>query len=120
VDIESASRDLSDEFTRGVFNPEELNIAAGAVYAQNVLLRFWCAKEAVSKALGTGIRYSPKDMVVVSFNPATGEMAMRLREAWLGAFKEFTGRDIMISSTVVREHVLASCFLPPVKGRESF
>ena len=53
VDVESATRDLSEEFTAGVFVPEELELAANAANASQAIIRFWCAKEAVSKALGT-------------------------------------------------------------------
>ena len=63
-------------------------------------------------ALGTGIRYSPKDLVVESFQAETGEMALSLRGQWLENFKMFTGRSIRVSSAVVKGHVLASCFIP--------
>ena len=112
VDVESRDRDLSEEFTRGVFTPEELDLAVRAVNAPSAVVRFWCAKEAVSKALGTGIRYSPRELVVASFQPETGEMTVQLTGQWLEPFKQFTGRAITVSSTVVKGHVLASCFIP--------
>ena len=112
IDVEALGRDLSDEFTRGVFTSEELELAAGAVNAPGVVLRFWCAKEAVSKALGTGIRYSPKDLVVVGFQADSGDISVQLRGQWLDAFKEFKGRDIHVASSIVQEHALASCFIP--------
>ena len=76
------------------------------------MIRFWCAKEAVSKALGTGIRYSPRELVVESFQAETGEMTVALTGQWLEPFKQFKGRSISVSSTVVKGHVLASCFIP--------
>ncbi|MGN0846601.1 MAG: 4'-phosphopantetheinyl transferase superfamily protein [Kiritimatiellia bacterium] len=112
VDVESRDRDLSEEFTRGVFTPEELELAVRAVNAPSAVIRFWCAKEAVSKALGTGIRYSPRELIVDSFQAETGEMTVRLTGQWLEPFKQFTGRAISVSSTVVKGHVLASCFIP--------
>lgn len=112
VDVEALGRDLSDEFTRGVFTPEERELAVRAVDAPSATIRFWCAKEAVSKALGTGIRYSPKDLLVESFQAETGEMTLSLRNQWLENFKMFTGRTIRVSSAVVKGHVLASCFIP--------
>ena len=80
--------------------------------APSAILRFWCAKEAVSKALGTGIRYSPKELVVESFRAENGEMTVRLTGQWLENFKMFTGRTIRVSSCIVRDHALASCFIP--------
>jgi len=95
-----------------VFTPEELEIAAGAADASRALIRFWCAKEAVSKALGTGIRYSPKEMRVASFIADTGAIEVRLEGAWADAFKVFRGRGIDVTVRIVRDHALASCFIP--------
>ena len=112
VDVESVQRDLSEEFTAGVFTPDELELAADAADASRSLIRFWCAKEAVSKALGTGIRYSPREMRVANFMADTGTVEIRLEGAWADAFKVFRGRGIEVTVRIVREHALASCFIP--------
>ena len=112
VDVESVSRNLSEEFAAGVFTPEEQELAAQAANASQAIIKFWCAKEAVSKALGTGIRYSPKEMVVTGFQSDTGALTIRLEGAWVDAFKVFTGRDINVTVRTVRDHALASCFIP--------
>jgi phosphopantetheine--protein transferase-like protein len=111
VDVEDAGRDLSEEFTRGVFTADELELVLAASNTPSAILRFWCAKEAVSKALGIGIRYSPREMVINSFNPETGAMKMKLEGQWVEAFKQFKGVQLDISSCVVRGHVLATCFI---------
>ena len=112
VDVESVSRDLSEEFAAGVFTPEEQELAAQAANASQAIIKFWCAKEAVSKALGTGIRYSPKEMIVTEFLADTGVLKVRLEGAWVEAFKNFKGRDIDVTVRTVRDHALASCFIP--------
>ena len=112
VDVESVNRDLSEEFTTGVFTPDELELAAQAANASQAIIRFWCAKEAVSKALGTGIRYSPKELTVTDYQADTGKLTVRLEGAWVEAFKVFRGRDINITSRVLRDHALAFCFIP--------
>ena len=113
VDVESVSRDLSEEFTRGVFTLDELELAAAsAANVSTAVIRFWCAKEAVSKALGTGIRYSPREMVVTSCQPDVGKLTMRLEGAWLEAFKAFRGRDIEVTVRTLHDHALAFCFIP--------
>ena len=112
VDVEQRGRTLSEEFIRGVFGPDELELAANAVDAPAALVRFWCAKEAVSKALGTGIRYPPKELIVDGFMPDTGEMTVSLHGQWLEAFQMLRGRSVHITSVVTRGHILASCFLP--------
>ena len=112
VDVEEVDRDLSDEFTQGVFSHEELALAADSTNPHAAVIRFWCAKEAVSKALGTGIRYSPKELVVDAFRPETGEMELLLTGAWEENFKMLRGRPIRTSSTTMRGHVVAACFIP--------
>ena len=112
VDVESVLRDLSEEFTAGVFTPDEQDLAAGAADSSQALIKFWCAKEAVSKALGTGIRYSPREMRVTAFASDTGTAHVRLEGAWEEAFKTLKGRDIDVTVRIVRDHALASCFMP--------
>ena len=112
VDVERASRDLSEEFTNGVFSQEELELAANSSAAPSSLIRFWCAKEAVSKALGTGIRYSPRELAADFFDPAEGEISISLKGQWLEAFKAFKGRPVRVKTSLVKGHVLASCFIP--------
>ena len=112
VDVESVLRDLSEEFANGVFTADELELAAQSSNASQAFIRFWCAKEAVSKALGTGIRYSPKELIVTDYNSATGRIVARLEGGWVEAFKSFKGRDIEVSSRVMRDHALAFCFIP--------
>ena len=112
VDVESVQRDLSEEFVAGVFAPDELELAAESAKASQTLIRFWCAKEAVSKALGTGIRYSPREMVVTGYLADAGTVVVRLEGAWAEAFKNFRGRDIGVTVKTVRDHALASCFIP--------
>ncbi len=112
VDVESVARNLSEEFVNGVFTPEELEVAMCGANSAQTLIRFWCAKEAVSKALGTGIRYSPKEMTISSYEPSAGRIIVRLGGEWLTAFKNFSGRDIIVTARVMRDHALAFCFIP--------
>ena len=112
VDVESAARDLSEEFTQGVFTDEERDLAAAVANPDQALIRFWCAKEAVSKALGTGIRYSPREMVVTDYRADAGVLTMRLGGGWETAFPRFRGRDISVTVRNLREHALAFCFMP--------
>jgi len=112
VDVEAADRHLSSEFIHGVFLPEEEELALGAVDPPVAMVRFWCAKEAVSKALGTGIRYSPRELNVTAFRAETGDMEVTLGGQWLEAFKTLRGRAVKVSSSVVKGHVVTSCFIP--------
>ncbi len=112
VDVETSSRVLSDEFVESVFTIEERDLAAATVAPAQAFVRFWCAKEAVSKALGTGIRYSPREMNVVSYVQEAGRLIMHLNGAWVEKFPAFRGRDLAVTLKTVRDHALASCFIP--------
>ena len=112
MDVESVSRDLSGEFTAGVFTPEELELAAQAVNPSQSIIRFWCAKEAVSKALGTGIRYSPKELIVSGYQADASVLTVRLTGAWEDAFRNLKGRDLPVTFRTMNDHALAFCFIP--------
>jgi len=112
IDIEAIGRDLSEDFTKGVFTHEEIELAAHTGEAPIAMLRFWCAKEAISKALGTGIRYSPKDLQITSIDPVTGQIHIQLLGQWLEAFKNLKGRQNVVHSSLYAGHVFASCMLP--------
>ncbi len=112
IDIEAIGRDLTEDFTKGVFTHEELEQAAKTGEAPTAMLRFWCAKEAISKALGTGIRYSPKDLHIISVDPVSGEVQIELLGQWLEAFKHLKGRRNVIYTSLFAGHVFASCMLP--------
>jgi phosphopantetheinyl transferase (holo-ACP synthase)/malonyl CoA-acyl carrier protein transacylase len=112
IDIEAIGRDLSEDFTRGVFTHEELDLAAKTGEAPVAMLRFWCAKEAISKALGTGIRYSPRDLQITVVDIITGVVQIELTGQWLEAFKHMRGRKNVIYTSLYEGHVFASCMLP--------
>ena len=113
VDVESVSRNLSAEFAAGVFAPDEMELAAASAESSRAMLRFWCAKEAVSKALGTGIRYPPREIRVAGYDSATGAAEVALEGEWLAEFKNLTGVRIPVSTMIFRDHALAFCLLHP-------
>lgn len=112
IDIEMLGRALSDDFTRGVFTHEELELAAHTGEAPTAVLRFWCAKEAISKALGTGIRYSPQDLRITAVDAMTGQLQIELLGQWLEFFKQFKGRKNPIHTALFEGHAVATCLLP--------
>jgi phosphopantetheinyl transferase (holo-ACP synthase) len=112
IDVEAADRALSEDFTRGVFSPAELELAVATGNGPEAMLRFWCAKEAISKALGTGIRFPPRELVIRSFDAASGVLTIELTGQWLTPFKKFTGRMNELRTCIYRDHAFASCLLP--------
>ncbi len=74
-----------ESFVKAAFNKSEQElISAAAMDRDEVVTRFWCAKEAVSKALGQGLVEGPSSLEVTSFDPAGGgvtvEISQRLAE----------------------------------------
>ena len=112
LDVESVGRDLTEDFLRGVFTLEEQELATRAGDGPTAILRFWCSKEAISKALGTGIRFAPTDLRIRSSDPATGMLEMELLGAWADNFPALRDRRIPIKTTVLYDHVIAACLLP--------
>ncbi len=112
IDIEMVNRSLSDEFTKGVFNASELELAAHTGEGPVAILKLWCAKEAISKALGVGIRYSPKDLQIIGIDPVSGAVQLEATGQWIDEFKSMKGRKTLIYTSIFAEHVFAACMLP--------
>ncbi len=112
IDVESTGRDLTEEFLRGVFTLEEQELATKSGDGPTAVLRFWCAKEAISKALGTGIRFAPTDLRIRASDPATGMLQMELLGAWAENFPQFRGQRIPIKTSTRFNHAIAACLLP--------
>lgn len=112
LDVESVSRDLTEDFLRGVFTLEEQELASRSGDGPTAVLRFWCAKEAISKALGTGIRFAPTDLRIRTSDPATGLLEMELFGAWAEHFPMFREKLIPIKTCVLYGHAIACCILP--------
>ncbi len=110
-DVESTSRDLTEDFLRGAFTLEEQELATRSGDGPIAILRFWCAKEAISKALGTGIRFAATDLRVRAADPATGQLGLELLGAWAENFPNLRGKRIPIKTSVLYDHVIACCHL---------
>lgn len=81
IDVEPESRDvlsIVDQFL-GPGEQERLAPLADGMPDEAWPLRFWCAKEAVGKMLGTGLEGRPKQFEVVDVAP-TGAVVIRHRE----------------------------------------
>jgi len=79
IDVERL-RPLPATVVDTAFAPEELTVlqAGPPDRADEWLLRAWCAKEAVAKALGTGFVRSPREVAIAAVDLATGTVEVRL------------------------------------------
>jgi phosphopantetheine--protein transferase-like protein len=75
--IRTPSQDLLD----AAFSSEELGLLQQTPEADRSewVFRFWCAKEAVGKALGSGVPLDPRELAVTASDGQTGVVTVRLR-----------------------------------------
>lgn len=112
IDVEGIHRVLGEEFVSAAFSPLEQEVAAESGDGATALLRFWCAKEALSKALGTGLRYGTGDLCARSIDMSTGIVGMEATRLWLQPFPELRGRIMEVRTFVMDDVVVAICVLP--------
>jgi phosphopantetheine--protein transferase-like protein len=104
--IEPRSRD----FEEATFTSHERNLldSIGNASRQEWLTRFWCAKEAVGKALGLGLLGGPQSVLVKEVDVAGGLVKVALGDKLASEFLRFAGVPMAIYTTRHREFVIAS------------
>ncbi len=111
IDVERRDRVLSEEFIAAAFSPLEQEVAAESGDGATALLRFWCAKEAFSKALGSGLRYGTGDLCARAIDVAAGRIEMEATRLWLSPFPSLRGKRIDVQTCLIDNTVLAVCIL---------
>ncbi len=112
VDIERVGR-MNEDMQKLAFSPKErelLSSVRGEEEEDRWPLRFWCAKEAVAKALGQGMVGGPQALVVEEMGPDTGtvrvglvgEMARRFPAVNGGSMVAYTARegDLVVATSL--------------------
>jgi phosphopantetheine--protein transferase-like protein len=79
VDVEHVGR-LNEDVERVAFTPEEQELLSSVrdISENDWPLRFWCAKEAVAKALGQGMIGGPQALAVKALDVGTGSVKVSL------------------------------------------
>ncbi len=117
IDVEGRHRSISEEFATFAFSPLEQEIAAESGDGETTLFRFWCAKEALAKALGTGLRYGAGDLSARHFDQQTGKVEMEATKLWLNPFPNLRGLRIPVQTCLLGNLILAVCVLNPAMVR---
>ena len=106
--IRTAIDRWGDRFLHRVYTPWEINYCSSKQFpAQSYAARF-AVKEAVLKALGTGLNLGIKWTSVEVVNTAMGQPTVRLGEK----IQKLIGKNrIIISMSHTREHAIASAIL---------
>jgi holo-[acyl-carrier protein] synthase len=120
--IEATLTRFGDRFRNRVFTEMEQRRAEGRAHSPATYAKRWAAKEACSKALGTGLRMGIawKDMAVT--NLRTGQPVMHLT-GWAAerlAAMTPPGHDAVVHVTLTDDHPWAQAFVViearPVSG----
>ncbi|MBZ4689912.1 MAG: holo-acyl-carrier-protein synthase [Cereibacter sp.] len=114
--IERIERTLArhgDRFRDRVFTPREQARAEGRAHVAATYAKRWAAKEACSKALGTGLRMGIawKDMAVS--NLMTGQPVMQLTGWAADRLRSMTpeGHEAIVHVTLTDDHPWAQAFV---------
>jgi phosphopantetheinyl transferase len=109
IDIEPVGR-LDATVSSLAFTPDEqaLLSALNVADRDGWPLRLWCAKEAVSKALGQGLVGGPHGVVVESFDADTGSVHVHLAGQMAGQFPAENGDSIAAYTVLDRGLIVAT------------
>jgi phosphopantetheine--protein transferase-like protein len=109
IDIEPLER-RREGFESVAFTPEEhiLLGALDAVSQEEWLLRLWCAKEAVAKALGCGMMGEPRSLIVQELDACTGIVKITLSGRIAEQFPELHHTYLTASTARERDLIVAS------------
>jgi len=97
-----------DSFLQRVFTPWEINYCSSKQFPEQSFAARFAVKEAVLKAVGTGLSDGIKWTSVEVVNTAMGQPTVRLGER---VQKIIGKKKIIISMSHTREHALASAIL---------
>lgn len=111
IDAERGDRAISEDFATFAFSQSEQEMAAESGDGATALFRFWCAKEALSKSLGTGLRYGPNDLSAQTLDIESGKVEMAATRLWLEWFPQLRGILVPVHTCLIGDLVLAVCAL---------
>jgi phosphopantetheinyl transferase len=79
IDMENV-RPMHERFSELAFWPKERELidSLGAGDSSEWILRLWCAKESVGKALGRGLLGGPRDLILRSIDKESGRLSLEI------------------------------------------
>ena len=100
-----------ERFSQRILTSEELMLWAKKSYSVNFLAKRFAAKEAISKALGTGIAQGVSFQQMTIYPDALGKPVVELSDVALTRAKELGGQQVLLSLSDEGEMVLAFAVL---------
>ncbi|MBW3596199.1 MAG: polyketide synthase dehydratase domain-containing protein [Planctomycetes bacterium] len=92
------------------FDDEERRLLDEQLDRMEAVTRFWCAKEAVAKALGRGLSEGPRSVTVRAFDPASGGVEVELGAALAAEFPDFAGKRLTAFTRRYKNFIVATTF----------
>ena len=100
-----------ERFARRVLTPQEFNTWCERQQSVSYLAKRWAAKEAISKALGTGIAKGVSFQHMIIANDSNGKPEVELTSVALAKARAQGAEKAMISLSDDGPYVLAFCVL---------
>ncbi len=109
IDIERV-RSLEERFENTAFTPEELDLLNSVEVSarQQWVIRLWCAKEALAKALGRGLIQGPQSLIVRELNIPAGDVKVALQGKFAEEFQEFSQSTVVVHTALEEDYIIAS------------
>lgn len=112
VDVERL-RHLEEGFAQAAFSPEERILLSQIQGSDNAewVLRLWCAKEALGKALGRGLGGRPQDLQARNFEYKTGIVRLEILGNLAQEFPRLRGKLLQAYTLRQDDLIVASVLL---------
>jgi phosphopantetheinyl transferase len=109
VDLQPVESRTSD-FETSVFAPQEERLLEGVESSARLewLTRFWCAKNAIGKALGGGLRHGSQSVMITAFDRGGEVVKAVLRDQLAVEFPALAGMAITVYTIRHRDFIIAS------------
>jgi phosphopantetheine--protein transferase-like protein len=109
VDLESIAQ-AADGFQNVAFQSSEREMveAMSPSHRREWSLRLWCAKEAVAKALGRGMRSGFKALEVTRLEEESGTVYVELRDGLADEFPHLRGKTLMARTSTNKGFILST------------
>jgi len=109
IDIDRI-RSLDQGFEKIAFTPEEQSLLDSVEKSlrQQWVVRFWCAKEAVAKALGRGLIEGPQSLSVRSLDVQTGTVKIALQGKLADEFPDLANATVVVHTAQEKDYIFAS------------
>jgi phosphopantetheinyl transferase len=115
IDVEPL-RPLATGFADTAFAPAELDLLPGD---DEWTLRCWCAKEAVAKALGTGLTLGPRALRITAVDPGTGRVLVALVRAPGPDTADLVGIPLITHTLIEEDLIVATTTCAPAEHEQA-